>query len=58
MDETVLSLAGVLFVLVIFLWFELSDLRKRVAKLEKGKSAKGKKNKGYFLGASTTYFCN
>ena len=45
MDETVLSLAGVLFVLVIFLWFELSDLRKRVAKLEKSKSVKGKKSK-------------
>lgn len=45
MDETVLSLAVVLFVLVIFLWSELSDLKKRVAKLEKGKSAKGKKSK-------------
>lgn len=48
MDKTVLSLAGVLFVLVIFLWFELSDLRKRVAKLEKGKSAKGKKANNTF----------
>ncbi len=45
MYKTVLSLAGVLFVLVIFLWFELSDLRKRVAKLEKSKSVKGKKSK-------------
>ena len=45
MNETVLSLAGVLFVLVIFLWPELSDLKKRVAKLERGKSAKGKKSK-------------
>ena len=35
MDETILSLAGVLFVLVIFLWSELSDLKNRVAKLER-----------------------
>ena len=45
MNETVLSLAGVLFVLVIFLWSELSELKKRVVKLEIGKSAKGKKSK-------------
>lgn len=45
MNETVLSLAGVLFVLVIFLWSELSDPKKRVVKLERGKSAKGKKSK-------------
>ena len=45
MDKTVLSLAGVLFVLVIVLWSEPIDLKNRVAKLEKGKSAKGKKSK-------------